>query len=175
MAHNEEWRPLPGFESAYSCSSHGYIRRDVGGKGARIGHYLTPLGRKDGYVKVNLSWEGVKHQVSIHRAICEAFHGPPPSEMHTVNHKNGIKADNRAENLEWATQSENNQHAYDTGLRTPRNGASIHTATLTESDVRAIRQRIAEGHTCAAVAKVFRISRPQASRIAARKTWAWVE
>lgn len=59
-------------------------------------------------------------QVSVptHRVIAELFLGGPEKE--TVNHKNGIKTDNRAENLEWATQRENNAHAVKTGLSKQR-------------------------------------------------------
>lgn len=52
----------------------------------------------------------------VHRLVALAFI-PNPENKLTVNHKHGIKSDNRASELEWATQSENNQHMYDTGLK----------------------------------------------------------
>ena len=42
----------------------------------------------------------------VHILVCEAFHGPRPSPKHEVRHKNGISSDNRAENLEWGTRSD---------------------------------------------------------------------
>lgn len=77
---------------------------------------------QNGYYYIDF---GRKHH-AVHRLIAEHFI-PNPENKRTVNHKNGIKTDNRITNLEWATDSENNTHAYDTGLKV---GAFIgkHTA-----------------------------------------------
>ena len=57
---------------------------------------------------------GVKGHL-VHRLVAQAFLPPPPSEAHTqVNHKDGDPANNHADNLEWVTPSQNNQHSYDT-------------------------------------------------------------
>lgn len=52
--------------------------------------------------------------VPVHRLVATAFLGPPDGRI--VNHKNGVKSDNRVSNLEWCTHSENVKHAYDIGL-----------------------------------------------------------
>jgi hypothetical protein len=76
------------------------------------------------YMVVNLKSRdehGNKIQLNrlVHRLIAQAFI-PNPLSKKQVNHKNGNKVDNRIENLEWVTQEENMQHAYDTGLKTYR-------------------------------------------------------
>ena len=63
------------------------------------------------YPRIRITIDGKHKHTLVHRLICSAFHGPPTVEKYTVNHKNGIKKDNRASNLEWVSQKENNHHA----------------------------------------------------------------
>ena len=70
----------------------------------------------NGYMSISLQLDGKTRVKSVHRLIAEAF-VPNPDNKPVVNHINGIKTDNRASNLEWVTHSENDLHAYKTGLR----------------------------------------------------------
>jgi hypothetical protein len=164
---------MPGFEVEFSVSSRGRVRRDVKARGTYVGRQLKPylLGR--GYLAVRTSRNSLT--LLVHRLVCEAFHGPPPTDEHATNHKNGRKTDNDESNLEWMTYGENMRHAVATGLHRASRGEANGNVTLTETDVRALRLRVAEGHSQIAVAEVFGVSRVQVWRVVNRKSWAWVE
>lgn len=72
---------------------------------------LKPKKSIDGYLSVGLYSNGIKSYKRINRLVAEAFI-PNPNNKPEVNHKNGIKNDNRVENLEWATRSENMKYNY---------------------------------------------------------------
>jgi hypothetical protein len=70
----------------------------------------------NGYIKTQIWVAGKPKNVHQHRLLAESFI-PNPKCKSQVNHINGIKSDNRIENLEWVTQSENALHSFANGLQ----------------------------------------------------------
>jgi len=82
----------------------------------KVNRFLRPSLANNGYNRITLIIDNKPKKLSIHRLIAECFIGKIPNGL-VINHKNGIKTDNRIENLEYVTISYNVLHAYKTGLR----------------------------------------------------------
>lgn len=98
-----EWKPIVGYESYYLVSENGDVWS------IRSNRKLKLKPQKSGYVRVGLSVSGCRQDFAVHRLVALAFI-PNPDNKPTVNHINENKADNRVENLEWATSREQNIH-----------------------------------------------------------------
>lgn len=111
----EEWRDIPGYEGLYKVSSLGRVY------GMRTGVYMKMLPDKDGYLKLNLykknpAGKSVRKTHHVHRLVALAFI-PNPDNKPQIDHINGIKTDNRPDNLRWATCKENINNPVTKSLR----------------------------------------------------------
>lgn len=118
----EIWRDIQGYEGRYQISSLGRVKSLSRNVNNHTGHIklneciLKQRTDYKGYMRIDIRDNtGVRHYFGIHRLVAQAFI-PNPNNKPQVNHINGNKADNRLENLEWCTNSENQKHAYRTGL-----------------------------------------------------------
>lgn len=101
----EVWKDIPGWEGRYKISNTGTIYSYM------VKRNVNPINSHDGYPRFTLQNKARKEQWFVHRLVAITFI-PNPENKETVNHINGIKTDNRVENLEWATRSENELHSF---------------------------------------------------------------
>lgn len=166
------WKTVPGFPE-YEVSSEGSLRRATPARGATAGKIVAPYRQPNGYLKVTLSVQGVRHKRYLHRIVLEAFAGPPPVEGLDCAHNNGDRTDNRLSNLRWATRAENvaDTDAHGTKARGERNGHAV----LTARDVQAMRDLRKTGTTQDRLAAMFGVSRWTVADACSGKNWGWLK
>ena len=121
MKNLEEFVPIKGYEGAYEINRNSVVRSlfrvvKCGNVDYTVKQYILKHSVYGSwYPAVNLCLLGKCKTKKIHKLVAEAFI-PNPENKKCINHINGIKADNRIENLEWVTYKENSVHAHDSGL-----------------------------------------------------------
>lgn len=158
------------------------------GKRRKISQRIQPINfaKGHGYPYVSMYDPIKKRFISkkVHRLVAEAFL-VQPTPKHQVNHKNGIRHDNRVENLEWVTAQENALDSWARGRVTSQRqrqltsrrtrGTGNPNAKLDEKKVKEIRYLRGLGLSRSEVASNFGISEITVSSVTSRRTWGWVK
>lgn len=170
-------RRIPNF-SRYSVDEDGHIY-STNYKNSGKTKELSPAVSPDGYLKTMLLGDdGKYHSVTVHLMVCTAFFGEKPKGME-INHKNGIKTDNRICNLEYCTRSVNLLHAFRLGLEKPLRGESNPCAKLTWDNVREIRAYVKSSNKRfygrKELAKRFGVSESHIKDIVSGRRGVWKE
>lgn len=176
----EIWKDVVGFEGYYKVSNLGRVmtvaREFIKSNGRKcvVKERILSQGTVRGYKCVDLKVNGDRKTMRVHRLVAMAFIGKPYKEM--VNHIDGNKENNIVSNLEWATRSENEIHAYNTGLKksTESHKSAIIKAnkdrrSLSDETVRYIRNSEKSQYK---LAEELGISRASVGLIRQRKRYA---
>jgi hypothetical protein len=170
----EMWKDIKGFEGLYQVSNFGRVKSlpkewvcgRNGGIGKHNGMILKiQIDKETGYIRVTLTKKNIRKHISIHRLVGIHFITNPNNKP-VINHINGIKLDNRIENLEWVSHAENNQHAFYIGLN--RKGEEHSSSKLTEKEVLEIRS---SGLSSCKLAKIYNVSSKCILNIKNNKSW----
>jgi len=160
----EIWKDIKGYKD-YEVSSYGNVRSL---KFNRI-KLLTHIKDKYGYLKNGIYSNGKMKKILVHRLVALEFI-PNLKNKPQVNHINGIKTDNRVENLEWNTAKENINHAVLNGLHKSLKGVKQNGCKLTEKKVLEIR-KINNSLSQKEISIKFGITQPLVSSILKNKIW----
>lgn len=172
----EQWRDIPGFNGIYQISDNGRIKRAIACAtgGTYAGRLMNPKIDRFGYYRtcIRSPITGRAKCVRPHVAVLEAFIGPRPKD-YDASHLNGIKTDNRLENLCWETSSENHRRKFSHG--TLVHGEKHKCSKLKTEQVIEIRHRVANGERKARVAREYGVSNTLIGYIVSGRAWPHVE
>jgi hypothetical protein len=151
---SEVWIPIPNHPN-YEISSLGRVRR---------GEYIKSLiPDRNGYHRVSLTTNGIEKLYRVARLVCEAFHGPPPTNQHWALHRDDNNTNDQKDNLYWGIAQDNSNDR-------AKNGNNPNTK-LDWNKVREIRRRVAAGEKPFAIQGEYGISNSTIHSIVHNKSW----
>lgn len=177
----ERWEDIEGYEGMYQVSNHGRVRsldrmvkRRMNGKEFmvnRSGSIMSLSPRPNGYLRIELNKNGKRETFSVHRLVALHFIANSQNKRE-VNHIDGDKENNHVNNLEWTTRSENELHAYESGIKETIKGEDNGKSKLSETDVIEIRNAYRLGcFTYSELANAYGITKGTVGPIIRRETW----
>ncbi|WP_316391807.1 NUMOD4 domain-containing protein [Citrobacter farmeri] len=180
----EIWKPFPDERliDAYEVSSFGRVRsldrtivNSNGGSRLYKGVTLKQVIDKHGYYRITPKLRDPRRSLNfiVSRVVAEAF-CKKPDGCDVVNHIDGNKLNNHADNLEWTTVKGNTQHSYANGLQKGRKGMSHHMCKLSDDDVRKIIYRLSIGHSQNAIARDYDVDQKAIAFINSGQRWSHI-
>jgi hypothetical protein len=170
----EIWRMY--LEGVYEVSTKGRVRsvdRPVlfhGQYSIRRGKDMAITRNSKGAMTVVICNNGSRKTTAVHRMVAEIFLDNPENKLQ-VNHIDGDRSNNSIENLEWNTPGENQDHAYQTGLK--RCGEVHPNAKLTAREIPQIRDLIFYGYSYSEVALMYDVTHGTIRSIGVGKNWKY--
>lgn len=169
MGTKEVWKDVKDYEGMYQISNFGEVK-SFKRKEERI---MIKNFSKRQYLNVKLTQKGDPKTFKVHRLVANAFI-PNPENKPQVNHIDGIKTNNRVENLEWCTNKENMHHAIVNGLKKSIRGEGNPNAKLSIEKVKQIKQLLDLGFLQDEVAEVYGVGSRCISKIKTGIRWGYV-
>ena len=173
----EVFKDIKGYEGLYQISNLGRVKSLARIRGNQYDGLELTLkfnNDKDGYLKINLSKEGIKTCFRVHRLVAEAFI-PNFENKPQINHIDGDKENNRVDNLEWVTCKENINHAFDVLGHTVKKGINqgekCGRSKLTRDQILEVRSSKLSGRK---LAPLYGVSAFHINRIKNGTTWSWL-
>ncbi len=168
----EVWQNIAGFEGLYQISNFGRVK-SLSRKGRPKEIFLKQTKDKHGYLMVCLCKNSIPYTKRIHSLVANHL-VPNPNDSPVVNHLNGIKTDNKVENLEWVTAAQNQQHSFRMGLQKMGKGSENPNAILTLEQVKEIRRLyVPTKYSQRRLAKEFNVSRSCIDDIVTNRNWSF--
>lgn len=169
----EFWKVIPGMPE-HEVSNFGRVRSWHGAFGRRPKPLMLKLAiHHQGYRYVEPQYSGKRKFCFVHRLVALAFL-PNPDGLPEVNHKTGLKSDNRLAGLEWVSSRGNCQHSVKFGLKVSTRGIQQAYRVFTPEQVCELRLRFAQGQTKSELARAFKVHRITIARAISRETYAKV-
>lgn len=164
-----KFKYIPGHEKKYWVTEEGEVFSNITNK------FLKKILNINGYYRTQIRENGKNKYVFIHRLVAELYLENTENKP-CVNHINGIKTDNRVENLQWCSRSENGIHAYRLGLNTNKMSEAIEAQAkakrkLTYKQAEEIINRLIKGEKQKNLANEFNVSIHVIANIAGKRSY----
>lgn len=156
------YRKIEGVDGEYFIQPNGNVWKQT-----RSGKKIVKQTLSKGYYRINVKVGETHTSKAVHRLVAQAYI-PNPENKPCVNHKDGVKTNNAASNLEWCTHAENTRHALE--RRLIKKGCESPSSILTKEQVELIKQCLEKDMSINLVAKSFAVSRSAIDDIKHKKT-----